>query len=354
MSKYWNNKVRELEPYVPGEQPKDKKYIKLNTNENPYPPSKRVMEVMKNAVNGDLKLYPDPTCSELIDELADYYSLEKDQIFIGNGSDEVLAFSFMAFFSKDRKILFPDISYSFYPVYAQLLDLNYELVKLDENFNVSLEEFKKENGGVIIPNPNAPTAKYIHIEELKKLVEANKDSVVIIDEAYIDFGGESMIKFINEYDNLLVIQTLSKSRALAGLRVGFAFGHKDLIEGLNRIKNSINSYTIDRVAISGAAEAIRDEEYFQEITKKIISTREKTVEDLESLGFMVLESKANFVFASHKEVQGKVLYEKLKDNGVLVRYFNKERIDNFLRISIGTDDEMAVLLDKLKIILDEN
>jgi histidinol-phosphate aminotransferase len=354
MSKYWNNKVRELEPYVPGEQPKDKKYIKLNTNENPYPPSKRVMEAMKNAVNGDLKLYPDPTCSELIDELAEYYSIDKDQIFIGNGSDEVLAFSFMAFFSKDRKILFPDISYSFYPVYAQLLDLDYELVKLDEDFNVPLEELKKENGGVIIPNPNAPTSKYIHIEELKKLVEANKGSVVIIDEAYIDFGGESMIKFINDYDNLLVIQTLSKSRALAGLRVGFAFGNKDLIEGLNRIKNSINSYTIDRIAILGATEAIRDEEYFQEITKKIISTREKTVKDLESLGFKVLESKANFVFASHKEVQGKVLYEKLKDNGILVRYFNKERIDNFLRISIGTDDEMTVLVEKLKIILGEN
>ena len=351
MSKYWNNKVKELEPYVPGEQPKDKKYIKLNTNENPYSPSSKAMEAMKNAVNDDLKLYPDPTCSDLIAELANYYNVDKDQIFIGNGSDEVLAFSFMAFFSNDRKILFPDISYSFYIVYAELLNLDYEMIKLDESFDVQLEEFKEPNGGVIIPNPNAPTGKYIHIEQLKKLVEENKDSVVIIDEAYIDFGGESMIKFIKDYDNLLVIQTLSKSRSLAGLRVEFALGHKDLIEGLNRIKNSINSYTIDRVALIGATEAIRDEEHFNETTKKIITTREKTVKDLESLGFTVLESKSNFVFASHKEVSGKILYEKLKDNGVLVRYFNKERIDNFLRITIGTDEEMAVLIEKLKLIL---
>ncbi|OOM74533.1 histidinol-phosphate aminotransferase [Clostridium puniceum] len=351
MSKYWNDKVRELEPYVPGEQPKDKKYIKLNTNENPYPPSKKVIEAMKNAVNDDLKLYPDPTCSDFIDELASYYNLDKDQIFIGNGSDEVLAFSFMAFFSKDRKILFPDISYSFYIVYAQLLNLDYKMIKLDENFDVPLEEFKRPNGGVIIPNPNAPTGKYIYIEELKKLVEANKDSVVIIDEAYVDFGGESMIKFIKDYDNLLVIQTLSKSRSLAGLRVGFALGNKDLIEGLNRIKNSINSYTIDRLALIGSVEAIRDEEHFQETTKKIISTRKKTIKDLEGLGFTVLESKSNFVFASHKEISGKILYEKLKDNGVLVRHFNKERINNFLRITIGTDEEMAVLIKKLKLIL---
>ena len=351
MSKYWNNKVEELEPYVPGEQPKDKKYIKLNTNENPYPPSKKAMNAMKNAVNDDLKLYPDPTCSDLVAELSNYYNVDNNQIFIGNGSDEVLAFSFMAFFSNDRKILFPDISYSFYIVYAQLLNLDYEMIKLDENFDVPLDEFKKPNGGVIIPNPNAPTGKYIHIEELKKLVEANKDSVVIIDEAYIDFGGESMIKFIKDYDNLLVIQTLSKSRSLAGLRVGFAIGHKDLIEGLNRIKNSINSYTIDRVALIGATEAIRDEEHFKETTKKIIYAREKTVKDLECLGFTVLESKSNFVFASHKEASGKLLYEKLKDNGVLVRYFNKERIDNFLRITIGTDEEMAVLIEKLKLIL---
>ncbi len=351
MSKYWNDKVKEIEPYVPGEQPKDKKYIKLNTNENPYPPSNRVLEVMKNAVNGDLKLYPDPTCSDLIGEIAKYYNLNNDEIFIGNGSDEILAFSFMTFFSKDKQILFPDVSYTFYKVYAELFNLDYRLVKLDENFDIPLEELKEKNGGVIIPNPNAPTGKYIDTEKLRKLVEANKDSVVIIDEAYIDFGGESMVKFIKDYDNLLVIQTLSKSRSLAGLRVGFALGHRDLIEGLNRIKNSINSYTIDRVALAGAKEAIREQEYFEEITKKIINTRERVIKDLENLGFYVLESKANFVFARHNKVLGKHLYESLKEHGVLVRYFNKERIDNFLRITIGTDEEMDILLKKLKLIL---
>lgn len=351
MSKYWNDKVKEIEPYVPGEQPKDKKYIKLNTNENPYPPSNRVLDVMKNAVNGDLKLYPDPTCSDLISEVAKYYNLNNDEIFIGNGSDEILAFSFMTFFSKDKQILFPDVSYTFYKVYAELFNLDYRLVRLDENFDIPLEELKEKNGGVVIPNPNAPTGKYIDTEKLKKLVEANKDSVIIIDEAYVDFGGESMVKFIKDYDNLLVIQTLSKSRSLAGLRVGFALGHRDLIEGLNRIKNSINSYTIDRVALAGAKEAIREQEYFEEITKKIINTRERVVEDLENLGFYVLESKANFVFARHNKVPGKYLYESLKEHGVLVRYFNKERIDNFLRITIGTDEEMDILLEKLKVIL---
>ena len=351
MSKYWNQKVKEIEPYVPGEQPKDKKYIKLNTNENPYPPSKKVIEVMKNAINDDLKLYPDPTCSDLIGEIAKYYNLDEDEVFVGNGSDEILAFSFMAFFSTDKKILFPDISYTFYKVYAELFNLDYELVKLDEDFNVPLEELKKQNGGVIIPNPNAPTGKYIDVEDLRKLVEVNKDSVVIIDEAYVDFGGESMVKFVKDYDNLLVVQTLSKSRSLAGLRVGFALGNKDLIEGLNRIKNSINSYTIDRVALAGSKEAIKDNDYFEEITKKIINTRDKTSEELEKLGFRVLESKSNFVFVSHNKVPGKILYEKLKDHGVLVRYFNSDRIDNFLRITIGTPEEMDILIEKLKLIL---
>ncbi|AQR95821.1 MULTISPECIES: histidinol-phosphate transaminase [Clostridium] len=351
MSKFWNDKVKEIEPYVPGEQPKDKKYIKLNTNENPYPPADNVIEAMKNAVNDDLKLYPDPTCSELIEEIAKYYSLNKDEVFIGNGSDEILAFSFMTFFSKEKQILFPDISYTFYKVYAELFNLDYKLVKLDDNYNIPLEELKFSNGGIIIPNPNAPTGKYIDIERLRVLIETNKDSVVIIDEAYIDFGGESMVKFIKEYDNLLVIQTLSKSRSLAGLRVGFALGHRDLIEGLNRIKNSINSYTIDRVALAGAKVAIKEQEYFKEITNKIINTRERTVNDLEALGFLILESKANFVFVQHNKVSGKYLYETLKDNGILVRYFNKDRIDNFLRITIGTDFEMNTLIEKLKLIL---
>lgn len=351
MSKYWNEIVKTIEPYVPGEQPNDKKYIKLNTNENPYPPSKHVIESMKNAVNDDLKLYPDPTCANLVGTIADYYKLTNDQVFIGNGSDEILAFSFMAFFSKNKRVIFPDISYTFYKVYAELFNLNYELIKLDNEFNINLDEFKVPNTGVILPNPNAPTGKYIKVEELRKLVEVNIDNIVIIDEAYIDFGGESMVKYINEYPNLLVVQTLSKSRSLAGIRVGFALGHKDLIEGLNRIKNSINSYTIDRVALAGAKEAIEDKEYFKETTDKIIKTRENLIKELKNLEFDVLDSKANFVFARHKELGGQYLYESLKNNGVLVRHFNKERIDDFLRITIGTDEEMEILIKKLTMII---
>lgn len=351
MSKYWNEIVKNIEPYVPGEQPNDKKYIKLNTNENPYPPSQRVIEAMKNAVNYDLKLYPDPTCSRLVDTIADYYKLNNNQVFIGNGSDEILAFSFMAFFSKNNKLIFPDISYTFYKVYAELFNLDYELIKLDKDFNINLDEFKIPNTSVILPNPNAPTGKYIEVEELRKLVEVNINNIVIIDEAYIDFGGESMVKYIDEYPNLLVVQTLSKSRSLAGIRVGFALGHKDLIEGLNRIKNSINSYTIDRVALAGAKEAIEDKEHFKEITDKIIKTRENLIKELKNLEFDVLDSKANFVFARHKELGGQYLYESLKDNGVLVRYFNKERIDDFLRITIGTDEEMEILIKKLTMII---
>lgn len=352
MSKYWNEVVKTIEPYVPGEQPKDKTYIKLNTNENPYPPSKNVIEAMKNAVNDDLKLYPDPICNDLVGAIADYYKLANNQVFIGNGSDEILAFSFMAFLSRNKKVLFPDISYTFYKVYAELFNLDYELVKLDSDFNIQLEELKKPNVSVILPNPNAPTGKYIEVEALRKLVEANSENIVIIDEAYIDFGGKSMVKYIDEYPNLLVVQTLSKSRALAGIRVGFALGHNDLIEGLNRIKNSINSYTIDRVALAGAKAAIEDKKYFEEITNKIINTREKLIKDLKELGFNVIDSKANFVFARHKELGGQYLYELLKNNGILVRYFKKERIDDFLRITIGTDEEMKDLIKKLTIIID--
>lgn len=352
MSKYWNEAVKTIEPYVPGEQPKDKKYIKLNTNENPYPPSKHVIDAMKNAVNDDLKLYPDPICNDLVGAIADYYKLSNDQVFIGNGSDEILAFSFMAFFSRYKKVLFPDISYTFYKVYAELFNLDYELVNLDSDFNIQLDQLKRSSASVILPNPNAPTGKYIEVEELRKLVEANSENIVIIDEAYIDFGGESMVKYIDEYPNLLVVQTLSKSRALAGIRVGFALGHKDLIEGLNRIKNSINSYTIDSVALVGAKAAIEDKKYFEKITSKIINTREKLIKDLKELGFNVIDSKANFVFARHKELGGQYLYESLKNNGILVRYFNKERIDDFLRITIGTDEEMKDLIKKLTIIID--
>lgn len=353
MSKYWNDNVKTIEPYVPGEQPKDKKYIKLNTNENPYPPSEKVLKAIKDTANGDLKLYPDPTCSDLINEIASYYNVNNDEVFIGNGSDEILAFIFMTYFQKGRTVLFPDISYTFYKVYAELFKLDYEMVKLDDEFNIQLEKFKGKNGGVIFPNPNAPTGKYIEPGELEEVIKANEDSVVIIDEAYVDFGGESMIPYTKKYPNLLVVQTFSKSRALAGLRVGFAVGNKELIEGLNRIKNSMNSYTIDRIALAGAKAAIMDEEYFQQITSSIIKTREEYTEEIRKLNFKVLESKANFIFVKHNKLEGEYIYKKLKENGVLVRYFGKDRIEDYLRITIGTDSEMEVLIEKLKSIVNQ-
>jgi histidinol-phosphate aminotransferase len=347
MSIYWSEITKNIEPYIPGEQPKDRKYIKLNTNENPYPPSLKVIEAITQAANENLQLYPDPGCDELRSIVAKYYNLSADQIFVGNGSDEVLAFSFMAFFDQKKPILFPDITYSFYEVYVKLYKLKNKLILLDEKFDFSVDSFCIENGGIVIANPNAPTTKYVSVELLKQIVEYNLESVIIIDEAYIDFGGESMVNFVNNYPNLLVIQTLSKSRALAGLRVGFAFGHKDLIEGLNRIKNSINSYTVDRLALAGAKAAFEDEAYFRSITLKVRRIREKVVPFLKELGFKILESEANFLFVSHNTIPAKIIFSELRNRGILVRYFNKPRIDNFLRISIGTNEEMEILISNL-------
>ncbi|HEY8891362.1 MAG TPA: histidinol-phosphate transaminase [Clostridium sp.] len=351
MSKYWSETTKSIEPYIPGEQPKNRKYIKLNTNENPYPPSPKVIEAIKQASNENLQLYPDPNCDELRNTLSNYYKLLPNQVFVGNGSDEVLAFSFMAFFNREKPILFADITYSFYEIYVNLFKLKHKLIPLDDKFNLPLDSFCIENGGIVVTNPNAPTSKYISVESLKKIVEYNIESVVIIDEAYIDFGGESLVDFVDDYPNLLIIQTLSKSRALAGLRVGYAFGHKDLIEGLNKIKNSINSYTIDRLALAGAKASFEDEAYFQSTRLKVIDTREKVIPSLRELGFIVLESKANFLFARHNTIQAKIIFNELKTRGILVRYFNKPRIDNFLRISIGNNEEMEVLISKLSEII---
>jgi histidinol-phosphate aminotransferase len=347
MSKYWNKTTSEINPYVPGEQPKDRRYIKLNTNENPYPPSPKVIAAIKSAACDELKLYPDANCDELRSTVAKYYRLCPDQVFVGNGSDEVLAFSFMTFFDSEKPLLIPEITYSFYEVYIKLFNLTSKLVLLDEDFNFSTADFCVPNGGIVISNPNAPTTKYVSVKDLKRIIEFNTESVVIVDEAYIDFGGESLIPFINEYPNLLVIQTLSKSRSLAGLRVGFAFGNKELIEGLNKIKNSINSYTLDSISQAGAKAAFEDEDYFQSIALKVIATREKIIPSLKSLGFTVLESKANFIFISHDVIPSKVIFDELKNKGILVRYFNKPRIDNFLRISIGTDADMQTLIREL-------
>jgi histidinol-phosphate aminotransferase len=354
MSKYWSTAVKNLVPYVPGEQPKDKKYIKLNTNESPYPPSPRVLEAIKNAANSDLRLYPDPEFHELRETVAQYYGLSKNEVYAGNGSDELLAFAFQAFFEPGKKILFPDITYSFYPVYCKLYNLDYETVPLDEEFNVPVNEFLRENGGIIISNPKAPTAKYMGIDEIKPIIEYNKDKVVIIDEAYIDFGGESAVKLIKDYPNLLVIQTMSKSRCLAGLRLGLVMGSSELIDAIIRIKNSFNSYPVDRLALAGAVEAIRDEEYFRKTVAKIINTREWVALRLKEMGFEVLDSKANFLFISHSKMSAEAIFDCLRENGVLVRFFKKPRIDNYLRVSIGTDNDMEVFVKNLEALLKIN
>jgi histidinol-phosphate aminotransferase len=340
LSKYWSALTASLVPYVPGEQPKDKRYIKLNTNESPYPPSPAVIAAIQAATNEDLRLYPDPTSEKLRETIAYYYGLTPDHVFVGNGSDEILAFAFPAFFSAEKPILFPDITYTFYPVYTKLYGLTYETIPVDEQFNISAEQYCRPNGGIVIPNPNAPTTRFLPIEDLRLILDSNPNQVVIVDEAYVDFGGQSTVSFIPEYPNLLVVQTLSKSRSLAGLRVGMAIGHPDLIEGLNRIKNSFNSYTLDRLAIAGAVAAIEDQAYFEETTRLIIATRERTIEALQALGFYVVPSQANFIFISHPVFSAQSLFNELKVRGILVRYFKKPRIDQYLRVSIGTDEEM--------------
>jgi histidinol-phosphate aminotransferase len=344
LSKYWSNTARGIEPYVPGEQPRDRKYIKLNTNENPYPPSPRVIKAIRDAANDSLRLYPDPTCDDLRRALAEHYGLDKEQVYVGNGSDELLAFSFLAFFNPGEPILFPDITYSFYPVYSNLFNIDYINIPLNEEFGIDIEKFFQKNGGIIIPNPNAPTAKCLPLESVRKVLDKNLEKVVIIDEAYIDFGGETSTGLINEYPNLLVIQTLSKSRSLAGLRVGFAFGHKGLIEGIDRIKNSFNSYTVDRLAIAATLASIEDEDYFNYTREKIIRTRERVIQQLGNIGFKVVESKANFIFISHPSFPAEDIFKRLRENGILVRYFKRPRIDNFLRVTIGTDEEMDEFL----------
>lgn len=351
MSQYWNPLVQQLEPYVPGEQPKDQRYIKLNTNECPYPPSPEVLKAIQAELGNTLRLYPDPNADLFKDAVADYYGLERRQVFVGNGSDEVLAHVFHGLFKPDQPVLFPDISYSFYPVYAHLYQLSVKQIPLAVDFSLDLSAYVQANGGIIFPNPNAPTGTAIEIAAIEQLLAANPNSVVVVDEAYVDFGAATAIPLINKYPNLLVVQTLSKSRSLAGLRVGFAVGHPELIEGLERLKNSFNSYPLDRLAIVGAAAAMQDQAYFQDVCQQIITTREHTVASLQQLGFQVLPSAANFVFARPPTGNAEALYLALKQEGVLVRHFNKPRIREYLRITIGTDAEMQTLLAKLKVLL---
>lgn len=351
MSKYWSNTVKTLKPYIPGEQPKEGICIKLNTNENPYPPSPLVLEAIKNSADSRLRLYPDPECSDLRTAIAGYHNVTKEEIFVGNGSDELLAFCFLAFFEPGKHILFPDITYSFYKVYSQMFRINYHLVPLDEHLNINVNTYFQANGGIIFPNPNAPTGKHLPVDSIRKLLEYNNESVVIVDEAYIDFGGDTALEFIRDYPNLLVIRTFSKSRSLAGLRVGYALGNEELIEGLHKVKNSINSYTLDRIAIYAAEASIKDERYFQECSLKIIATRERIAEKLRAMGVEVLESKANFIFISAPAIHASLLVKKLREKGVLVRYFNQPRIDNYLRVTVGTDSEMDYFMKSLSAIL---
>lgn len=351
MSKFWSETARGTEPYVPGEQPKMNHIIKLNTNENPYPPSPKVLETLQMAANANLRLYPDPMAEELTEVIANYFHVPKNYVFVGNGSDEVLAFSFLAFFNRNEKIFFPDITYSFYPVYANLYNLSYEEIELNEDFTIPIEKLFQAEGGVIFPNPNAPTSLGLTFNHVERIVQNNPNKVVIVDEAYVDFGSDSVVPLVHRYDNLLVIQTLSKSRSLAGLRVGFAIGNEQLIEGLNRIKNSFNSYTLDRLALVGAKAALEDTDYFNETRCKIIETREEVCNELKDLHFKVLDSKTNFLFVKHEQASAKRIFEKLKENGIYVRYFNKPRIDQYLRVTIGLNEEMEVLLENLREIL---
>ncbi len=348
MSKFWSPFVKDLVPYVPGEQPKIERLIKLNTNENPYGPSPKALAAMQAQINDNLRLYPDPNCDLLKQAVADYYSVGPQYVFVGNGSDEVLAHAFHGLFQHGKPLLFPDISYSFYPVYCGLYGIEQKPVALDDDFQICVADYQQPNGGIIFPNPNAPTGCLLELDKIEQILQANPDSVVLVDEAYIDFGGESAISLVKKYDNLLVTQTLSKSRALAGLRVGIAVGHPDLTEGLERIKNSFNSYPLDRAAIAGAAAAFADAEYFHSTRNKVIASREWVIEELMGLGFEVLPSAANFVFARHVEREGAELAAQLREQGVLVRHFKQARIDQFLRITIGTEEQNQILIDVLK------
>lgn len=347
MSKFWSPFVKELVPYVPGEQPKMTKLVKLNTNENPYGPSPKALEAIREQTTDDLRLYPDPNCDQLKQAVAEFYGVTPAQVFVGNGSDEVLAHAYHAFFQQGKPLLFPDISYSFYPVYCGLYGVEPKQIPLDENFAINLDDYAQENGGIIFPNPNAPTGMLLPLAAIEQLLQRNTETVVLVDEAYIDFGGESAVALVNRYPNLLVVQTLSKSRSLAGLRVGLAIGHPDLIDGLERIKNSFNSYPLDRAAIAGAAASFTDREYFEQTCSKVIASRELLVSQLQGLGFEVLPSAANFVFARHPQQDAGELAAKLREQGVIVRHFRQTRIEQFLRITVGTDAQNAELIGAL-------
>lgn len=344
----WQDKLRQVEPYVAGEQPKIVNMIKLNTNENPYGPSPKVKDVLASIDTDKLRLYPNSDATDLRKALANYYGLDEEQVFLGNGSDEVLALTFLTFFNGQEPVLFPDITYSFYPVYCDLYQMDYQLIKLDDDFKISVDDFNQPNSGIIFPNPNAPTGLLVDLDFIETVLKNNPDSIVVVDEAYIDFGGTSCVPLINKYDNLVVTQTYSKSRSLAGIRLGIALGSKEAIKHLYDVKNSFNSYPIDYIAQQVCLASILDDQDTKTKCAKVIKTREMTKARLKELGFIVPDSYANFVFVRHPDIDGQKLFEALREVGIIVRHWNKDRIDQYLRISIGTDEEMGAMFDFLE------
>lgn len=343
--------TRVLKPYVPGEQPMEEDMVKLNTNENPYPPSKKVGEVIQ-AMNPDsLRLYPDPDCTKLVEALATYHKLDTNQVFVGVGSDDVLATAFLTFFNGKIPILFPDVTYSFYNVWADLYQIPYECPPIDENFRLRIKDYKKENGGIVIANPNAPTSIYEELSVIEEILQHNREVVVIVDEAYIDYAGESACSLIKKYDNLLVVRTFSKSRSMAGMRIGYCMGCKELIEAMYMVRNSYNSYTMNTLTLLAGVASLEDEEYFRKMNKRVITTREWTKKALRELGFLFPDSKTNFLFVTHKEYDCMALFQHLKEKHIYVRHFNGERIKEFLRISIGTMEEMERLIKEIKVFM---
>ena len=351
MSRFWSKTVHQLTPYIPGEQPKLANLVKLNTNENPYGPSPKVLAALRDAVGDELRLYPDPRAERLKTAIAALHKVTAAQVFVGNGSDEVLAHVFHGLLKHDKPLLFPDITYSFYPVYAGLYEIDYRTIPLAEDYSICPADYKTPNGGIIFPNPNAPTGIPLPLESVEEIIAANPDSVVVVDEAYVDFGAASAIPLVAKYPNLLVVHTFSKSRSLAGLRVGFAVGHPDLIEALERIKDSFNSYPLDRFALAGATAAIEDTVYFEQTCTAVIKTREALVGEIAGLDFEVLPSAANFIFARHPQHDAAELTAALRNRSIIVRHFKAARIDQFLRITVGTDAECGLLLAALKEIL---
>lgn len=348
MHQEWMKNLRDIEPYVPGEQSREKNIVKINANENPYPPSPEAIKAINEFDCNRLRFYPDANALEFKKALAEFYGVSVENVFLGNGSDDVLALSFQAFFNSDKPIAYPDITYSFYPVWCRLFNIPYKNYPLDDNFRINPEDYMEQNGGVVIPNPNAPTSIGEGREFIERIMEYNKDSVVIIDEAYVDFGGYSSVELTKKYENLLITGTFSKSRSLAGMRIGYAIGSKTLISVLEAVKNSYNSYTLNSVSMAAGTAAIKDRAYFESTVSRVIATRQRVAEELRALGFTVLNSQTNFLFATHNAINIKDYFEWLKAQKVFIRYFNLPRINNYVRITIGTDDEMNVFLNKTK------